>query len=114
MSALHLKEISLSALHLLLSFDRVQHAPTLLNQDDERFSLSAQEYIDRYHIQVYVSDSIRSILDAREERPLETALKYFNSVLQVPCAVNLSLQSAIPVMTMLPPESTTQTRAHVL
>lgn len=55
----------------------------ITHQDDERFNLSAQEYIDRYHIQVYVSDSIRAILDAREERPLETALKYFNSVLQV-------------------------------
>ena len=52
-------------------------------QDDERFNLSAQEYLERYHIPVYVSDSIRAILDAREERPLETALKYFNSVLQV-------------------------------
>ena len=52
-------------------------------QDDERFNLSGQEYLERYHIPVYVSDSIRAILDAREERPLETALKYFNSVLQV-------------------------------
>jgi len=52
-------------------------------QDDERFNLSGQEYLERYHIPVYVSDSIRTILDAREERPLETALKYFNSVLQV-------------------------------
>ena len=51
-------------------------------QDDERFNLSAQEYLERYQIQVYVNDAIRSVLDAREERPLDTCLKYFNSVLQ--------------------------------
>jgi len=51
-------------------------------QDDERFSLTAHEYLERYHIQVYVSDCIRTILDARDEKPLETALKYYNSVLQ--------------------------------
>ena len=57
--------------------------PPCCKQDDERFNLSAQEYLERYHIQVYVNDCIRTILDTREDRPLETALKYFNSVLQV-------------------------------
>jgi hypothetical protein len=62
-------------------------------QDDERFNLSGQEYLERYHIPVYVADSIRAILDAREERPLETALKYFNTVLQV-AAVSCPLCAA--------------------
>ena len=59
------------------------YLPPSCEQDDERFNLSAQEYLERYHIQVYVNDCIRTILDTREDRPLETALKYFNSVLQV-------------------------------
>ncbi|KAJ1485147.1 hypothetical protein T484DRAFT_2458805 [Baffinella frigidus] len=51
-------------------------------QDDERFNLSPQQYLERYHIQTYLADAVLMVMDSRDERPLEATLKYFNSVLQ--------------------------------
>ena len=39
-------------------------------------------YLERYHIQTYMADAVRMVLDSRDERPLEATLKYFHSVLQ--------------------------------
>lgn len=50
--------------------------------DDERFKLTAKQYLDRYHIQVYLQDAVKTVLNSREERPMEAMLKYFNDVLQ--------------------------------
>jgi len=49
--------------------------------DDERFNLTPDQFIKRYHIHVYIQDAIRQILDNRDDKPLEGLLNYFNSVL---------------------------------
>lgn len=49
---------------------------------DERFKMSAQEYLDTYKIGVYLQDAVKIILDRREEKPLELLLEYLNTAMK--------------------------------
>mmetsp|Transcript_73015 Transcript_73015/g.171644 ORF Transcript_73015/g.171644 Transcript_73015/m.171644 type:complete len:210 (-) Transcript_73015:209-838(-) len=51
-------------------------------QADERFAMSAQEYLERVHISVFLQDAVKQLLELRDEQPLEFLASYFSSVLK--------------------------------
>lgn len=48
--------------------------------EDVRFELSSADYLERFHVSLYLEDAIKLLLDCRDERPLEFIAEYFNSM----------------------------------
>lgn len=42
--------------------------------------MSSTEYLEHYHVSLYLEDVVKLLLDSRDERPLEFIAEYFNSV----------------------------------